>query len=165
MAAAATAGMKRSLGLDHARMPQRKGKVIQLDLSLDSHQGLLWKWLDSPGLVTVWIAPPLGEANSQSRHHDYEQTSNLASHSLEYPKGGPVPVQRELVCTLSAQIFKACQARDIPAVIENPTTVRCGTPPRLQVCWNRETHSLCEAIYVCSGDTDFRVVHYSATVR
>ena len=120
VAAAATAGMKRSLGLDHARMPQRKGKVIQLDLSLDSHQGLLWKWLDSPGLVTVWIAPPLGEANSQSRHHDYEQTSNLASHSLEYPKGGPVPVQRELVCTLSAQIFKACQARDIPAVIENP---------------------------------------------
>ena len=60
VSAAAAAGMKRSVGLDHIRIAHRKGKVIQLDLLLDSHQSLLWKWLDSPGLAAVWIAPPRG---------------------------------------------------------------------------------------------------------
>ncbi|CAE7270489.1 unnamed protein product [Symbiodinium sp. CCMP2592] len=64
VAAAAAAGMKRSVGLDHIRIPNRKGKVIQLDLLLESHQNLLWKWLDSPGLEAVWIAPPCGTAGT-----------------------------------------------------------------------------------------------------
>ena len=38
VSAAAAAGMKRSVGLDHIRIAHRKGKVIQLDLLLDSHQ-------------------------------------------------------------------------------------------------------------------------------
>ena len=63
VSAAAAAGMKRSVGLDHIRIAHRKGKVIQLDLLLDSHQSLLWKWLDSPGLAAVWIAPPCGKAS------------------------------------------------------------------------------------------------------
>ena len=69
VSAAAAAGMKRSVGLDHIRIAHRKGKVIQLDLLLDSHQSLLWKWLDSPGLAAVWIAPPCGKASRKPRAH------------------------------------------------------------------------------------------------
>ena len=61
--AAASAGLKRSVGVDNVRVPRRKGKIIQLDLLLLSHQGLLWKWLGSPGLAAVWLAPPCGTSS------------------------------------------------------------------------------------------------------
>ena len=104
VSAAAAAGMKRSVGLDHVRMAHRKGKVIQLDLLLDSHQSLLWKWLDSPGLAVVWIAPPCGKA----------RRPDLAPREAEgVAQANPLDV-------LTARIWKACQERQIPVVIENP---------------------------------------------
>ena len=104
VSAAAAAGMKRSVGLDHVRVAHRKGKVIQLDLLLDSHQSLLWKWLDSPGLAVVWIAPPCGKA----------RRPDLAPREAEgVAQANPLDV-------LTARIWKACQERQIPVVIENP---------------------------------------------
>ena len=128
VSAAAAAGMKRSVGLDHVRMAHRKGKVIQLDLLLDSHQSLLWKWLDSPGLAAVWIAPPSGRASRGLGLVEPGQTGTSPLNSPEHPEGKPDPAPRDaervakanLLYVLTARIWKACQERKIPVVIENP---------------------------------------------
>ena len=128
VSAAAAAGMKRSVGLDHVRMAHRQGKVIQLDLLLDSHQSLLWKWLDSPGLAVVWIAPPCGKASRGLGLVEPGQTGTSPLNSPEHPEGKPdlAPRDAERVATanllyvLTARIWKACQERKIPVVIENP---------------------------------------------
>ena len=128
VSAAAAAGMKRSVGLDHVRMAHRKGKVIQLDLLLDSHQSLLWKWLDSPGLAAVWIAPPCGKASRGLGLVEPGQTGTSPLNSPEHPEGKPDLAPRDaervakanLLYVLTARIWKACQERKIPVVIDNP---------------------------------------------
>ena len=128
VSAAAAAGMKRSVGLDHIRIAHRKGKVIQLDLLLDSHQSLLWKWLDSPGLAAVWIAPPCGKASRGLGLVEPGQTGTSPLNSPEHPEGKPDLAPRDaervakanLLYVLTARIWKACQERKIPVVIENP---------------------------------------------
>ncbi|CAE7208655.1 unnamed protein product [Symbiodinium natans] len=54
---------RRSVGVDKVRRPSLKGKILQLVLLLLSHRGLLWKWLGSPGLAAVWLAPPCGTSS------------------------------------------------------------------------------------------------------
>ena len=49
--------------MDKVRRPSLKGKILQLVLLLLSHRGLLWKWLGSPGLAAVWLAPPCGTSS------------------------------------------------------------------------------------------------------
>ena len=128
VSAASAAGMKRSVGLDHIRIAHRKGKVIQLDLLLDSHQNLLWKWLDSPGLAAVWIAPPCGKASRGLGLAESGQTGISPSNSPEPPEGTPDLAPRDAdrvakvnpLYVLTARIWKACQERRIPVVIENP---------------------------------------------
>ena len=119
VSAAAAAGMKRSVGLDHIRIAHRKGKVIQLDLLLDSHQSLLWKWLDSPGLAAVWVAPPCGKASRGLGLVEPGQTGISPLNSPEHPEWKPDLAPRDaervakanLLYVLTARIWKACHVR------------------------------------------------------
>ena len=70
-------------------MPRRKGKIIQLDLLLLSHQGLLWKWLGSPGLAAVWLAPPCGTSSRAKEIPLPWEDEPHALRSVEYPEGLP----------------------------------------------------------------------------
>ena len=106
VSAAAAAGMKRSVGLDHIRIAHRKGKVIQLDLLLDSHQSLLWKWLDSPGLAAVWIAPPCGKASRGLGLVEPGQTGTSPLNSPEHPEGKPDLAPRDAERVAKANLLR-----------------------------------------------------------
>ena len=129
MVSAATAeGLRRSIGVDHVRLASRRGKVIQLDLLLASHRQLLWKWLRSPGLMAVWLAPPCGTA---SRAREIPLGGDFAPQPLrtpEHPEGRPDldPADADRVSKANslyrttAEIWKFCLEHDIVVVIENP---------------------------------------------
>ena len=126
--AAASAGLKRSVGVDNVRMPRRKGKIIQLDLLLLSHQGLLWKWLGSPGLVAVWLAPPCG-TSSRAREIPFPgEDEPRPLRSVECPEGlpglGPSDAERVAKANelyrLTARIWGFCCENDIVVIIKNP---------------------------------------------
>ena len=128
VAAATAEGLRRSIRVDHVRLASRKGKVIQLDLLLASRRQLLWKWLRSPGLVAVWVAPPCGTA---SRAREIPLEGDLAPQPLrtpEYPEGRPdldtadadrVNKANSLYHT-TAEIWEFCLENSILVVIENP---------------------------------------------
>ncbi|CAE7493853.1 unnamed protein product [Symbiodinium natans] len=126
--AAASAGLKRSVGVDNVRMPRRKGKIIQLDLLLLSHQGLLWKWLGSPGLVAVWLAPPCGTSSRAREIPCPGEDEPRPLRSVECPEGlpglGPSDAERVAKANelyrLTARIWGFCCENDIVVIIENP---------------------------------------------
>ena len=126
--AAASAGLRRSVGVDNVRMPRRKGKIIQLDLLLLSHQGLLWKWLGSPGLAAVWLAPPCGTSSRAKEIPLPWEDKPHPLRSVEYPEGlpglGPSDAERVAKANelyrLTARIWDFCCENGIVVIIENP---------------------------------------------
>ncbi|CAE7042071.1 unnamed protein product [Symbiodinium natans] len=114
-------------GLDK-RNVLRKGKIIQLDLLLLSHQGLLWKWLGSPGLVAVWLAPPCGTSSRAREIPLPGEDEPRPLRSVECPEGlpglGPSDAERVAKANelyrLTARIWDFCCENDIVVIIENP---------------------------------------------
>ena len=77
--------------VNHVRLASRRAKSFR-DLLPALHRQLLWKWLRSPGLAAVWVAPPCDTA---SRAREIPLEGDSAPQPLKTPEC------LEDVCTLS----------------------------------------------------------------
>ena len=122
-------GFKNCIAIDKDKARKPLASILQLDLSVDENQTILFSWLKNPNTKAVFLAPPCG-TSSAARLIPLPQLKQSPKplRTPEQPDGVDDLRGRDFLRVglanklyhLVAEVFRECVKLQIPVMVENP---------------------------------------------